>query len=168
MSLLDRLKDGVTNQATMLSVADTSNRGINGASLVGFGVDKAERYVAAGAFGYVKGKYREKSLIGGKVPVDLLAGGVLTLLAAGLNITSDGRSVLAKHAERVGDAGVMSFFNSLGASWGAHSAGYQVAVLPKTAALPAGSSPMVLGNLPEAQGGAFLTAEEIAKFSAPK
>lgn len=168
MSFLDKLKDGVTNKTTVVSVSDTSNHGFHGASLVGFLGDRVERAAFAGGFGFIKGRFREKSLIGGKVPVDILAGGLLTLVAAGLNIASDGRSVLAKHAERVGDAGVMSFFNSLGASWGASSANYQVAVLPKTAQLPAGSAPMVLGALPQATGGAYLTAEEIAKYSAAK
>lgn len=180
MSALDRLKDGLTNKAVVVSVPDSSNSGTgpHGAGILSFGIDKAERILAAGGFGFIKGRFRDKSLIfstlgkngqyEGGVPVDILAGTVLTLVAAGLNLATDGKSALAKHAERIGDAGVMSFFNSLGASWGAKSANYQVAVLPATMKLPPGAAPMVLGALPQAAGGAYLTAEEIAKYSASK
>lgn len=168
MSALDRIKDSLTNKTVMASVPDTMDRSVHGASLVGFGVDKLERSVAAGGFGFIKGYFRERSLVGGVLPADVLAGGLLTLLAAGLNVASEGKSVLAKHAERIGDAGLMSFFNSLGASWGAKAANYQVAVVPATAKLPPGSAPMVLGALPMAAGGTYLTAEELAKYSVAK
>ena len=167
MSALDRMKDVLTNKAIVASIPDTMDHGAHGPTIAGFAVDKGERILAASGFGFVKGYFREKSLVGGVLPVDVLAGTVLTLLSAGLNAASDGKSVLAKHAERIGDAGLMSFFNSLGASWGAQAAHYQVAVLPSTTKLPPGASAMVLGALPQAAGGTYLTAEEIARYSAP-
>ena len=51
----------------------------HGGGLTGFAVDKGERYIAAAGFGFIKGYYREKSLIGGKVPVDVVVGGAATL-----------------------------------------------------------------------------------------
>lgn len=167
MSALDRLKDAATNRAVVASIPDPMDGGFHGARLVGFLTDKLERAVYAGAFGVAKGFLREKSLVGG-VPLDILAGTAMTLAAAGLNLATEGKSAIAKHAERIGDAGVMSFCNSLGASYGAQWANYQVAVVPSAAKLPPGSAPMVLGALPQAAGGAYLTAEELAKYSVPK
>lgn len=168
MSFLDTMKGAVTNKVVLSSVPDTSSHGLHGPTLAGFGVDKLERAAAAGGFGFIKGYFREKSLIGGVVPVDIAVGGFLTLLAAGLNAATEGKSNIAKHAERIGDAGVMSFCNSLGASWGAQAADYQVAVVPSKMKLTNGMAPMVLGALPQAADGAYLTAEEIARYSVAK
>lgn len=168
MSALDRLKNGLTNQAIVASVPDTMDHGLHGPTLAGFVVDKAERAAFAGGFGFIKGYFREKSVLGGMVPTDIAVGAAMTILGAGLNLATEGKSKLAVHCERLGDAGVMSFFNSLGASLGAQAADYQVAVVPSKAKLPPGSAPMVLGALPAAAGGAYLTAEELVKYSVAK
>lgn len=168
MSALDRLKDGLINKGVVASIPDSSNHGVHGSSIVGFSLDKIERAAYATGFGFIKGRFREKSLIADTIPTDIAVGGLMTVLSGILNAVTEGKSNLAKHTERLGDAGVMSFFNSLGASWGAQSADYQVAVVPKTAKLPPGSAPMVLGALSQAADGAYLTAEEIAKYSVAK
>lgn len=168
MSALDRFKDGLTNKLPLLPTLSDSDHGIHGPTLAGFLGDKVERAAFAGGFGFVKGYFRDKSVLGGLVPTDIAVGGAMTILGAVLNLMTDGKSKAALHCERLGDAGVMSFFNSLGASWGAQAADYQVAVVPSKAKLPPGSAPMVLGALPAAAGGAYLTAEELAKYSVAK
>jgi hypothetical protein len=135
----------------------------------GYAVDKAERYAAAAGFGFVKGYYRERAAVRG-VPADLLAGAGLIGAAMVLEVFSKGRSALAPHLNAVGDAGMMSYLGSMGAAMGAKKSGRQVYVLnagaAKPAALPAGLT--AVGALPQAVGGAFLSADQIARFSAAR
>lgn len=142
----------------------TADRGF-----MGFVVDKGERYGAAFAFGAAKGYYGERFLLKGH-GLDMWLGAGLTLAAAGLSAFTNGRSGLAEHLERVGDAGMMSALGSLGASWGMNRSGRTVAVLtpgkngkglPGKAAV-AGD---VLGAIPPAVAGAMLTADDIARFA---
>jgi hypothetical protein len=126
----------------------------------------AEKYAAAYGFGFVKGYYRERAAFRG-VPADLLAGIAGVAGAAVLEVMSGGRSAIAPHLSAIGDAGVMSYLGSMGASMGAKRSGRQVYVLnagaARPAALPAGMS--AIGELPQAVGGAYLSADDIARFS---
>lgn len=129
-------------------------------------VDKGERYAGAAAFGFVKNYYREKAMVKG-IPADLLAGGLLTLGAVAMEMFSHGRSKAACHLNAIGDAGVMSFFNSMGAAYGTKMSGRKVYVLAPGAAAPAALPPgmTAVGAIPQAVGGAYLTAEEIARHA---
>ncbi len=137
--------------------------------LKGYAIDKAERYAAAAGFGFVKGYYREQAAIKG-VPADLLAGIGLTAGAALLEVFGKGHSKLAPHLNAVGDAGMMSYIGSMSAAFGAKKSGRQVYVLNAGAAKPAALPPglTAVGALPQAVGGAYLSADEIARFSASR
>lgn len=135
-----------------------------GSAVKGFLVDKGERYAASYAFGWIKGHYRERAMFRGQ-PADLLAGGGALAVSVLLNVASGGRSGMADHLERIGDAGIQSYLNSLGASKGAQMAGRQVMVLPagKTA------KQSVVGALPSVTGNAaYLSPEEVENFSAAR
>jgi hypothetical protein len=161
MSLLARVQYGPLLPARV-------GGGMDGNRLKGFAVDKVERYAGAYAFGMAKGYYRDKAFVMGQ-PIDLVAGAALTVASALFNAYSGGRSQLSPHMERLGDAGLMSYFNSLGAGHGTAKSGRMVAVLPagssgsRIAGLSPGAS--ILGTIPQASGGDYLTAEEIAAFS---
>src|SRR5579871_259834 len=133
--------------------------------LSGYLIGKGEKYAGAALFGYLKGYYREKTLVNG-VPVDLLAGVALTAGSVLSQAMSGGRSKYACHMDSLGDAGLMSYFNSLGAVYGTKKSGRQVVVGPSTAKAPPGFNPTtVMGSLPQAVGGAFLTPDEVAAYS---
>jgi len=134
--------------------------------VVGYAVDKVERYGASYGFGFIKGYYREKAAFRG-VPFELLAGGLAVAGAAILEATSTGRSSLAPHLNAIGDAGLQSYLNSLGASLGAKKSGRKVYVLDAGAKAPGAFPGMreVVGAIPEAVGGAYLSPDQIARFS---
>lgn len=125
-----------------------------------------EKYGAAYAFGFVKGYYRERASYRG-VPADLIAGLVGVGGSALLQAWSGGRSGLAPHLKAVGDAGIMSYLGSMGASLGAKQSGRQVYVLnagaPRPANLPAGVT--AVGHLPQAVSGQFLSQDEMRKYA---
>ena len=160
MSFLAKVKAAPKNM-----ISDRAGYGPDGHGILGFAVDKGERYAGALAFGAMKGYYRERAVWQG-YGADLWIGGALTLGAAVLQILSGGQSRIAPHAERVGDAGVMSFLNSWGAGWGTKKAGRVVAVSDAGKSLP-GSSP-ILGWIPPAKDGDYLSADEIQRNSAPR
>ncbi len=141
--------------------------GINGRGALGFVVDKGERYAAAFGYGYMKGKLHEKFMWKG-MGLDLVTGVALVASSVVANVASGGRSHLAAHLERVGDAGVSSYLNSIGASMGAQSAGRSVMVLDsgKTPGKTAIKGHSIVGEIPPAMGGAYLTADELNHFSA--
>jgi hypothetical protein len=155
--------------ANFMSKMQSIPNALDRKGLGGYAVDKAERYAAAAGFGFIKGYYREQAAIKG-VPADLLAGILLTGGAAALEMFGKGRSGLAPHLNAVGDAGLMSYLGSMGAAMGAKKSGRQVYVLnagaAKPAALPAGMT--AVGHLPQAVSGAYLSADEIARFSASR
>jgi hypothetical protein len=159
----------LTNFGSAMSVRQGSSLH-SGRSLAALAVDKGEKYAAAAAFGFLKGYYREKAMFLGQ-PVDLLAGLGLTVAGAVVNMYSEGRSNIAPHLERIGDAGMMSYFNSMGAAYGNKAAGRVVSVSPAGAMLPRGATPVlgelpsVIGEIPPAVAGAYLTADEIARFA---
>lgn len=141
------------------------------AGLGHFVVGRVERYAGAGLFGALKGYYREKTLIGGKIPLDALAGGLATALSAGLMIMAGSkgrRSQLAPHMLALGDAGLMSWINSKATAWGTKQSGRQVYVLDAGAKppgnLPAGMTQVA--GLPPMVGGAYLSADEIQHYTA--
>ena len=166
-SFLTRAKYATNNMTPV-----RTGYGIDGHGPLGFVVDKGERYGAAFGFGALKGYYREKFVKRG-VGLDLWIGGALTLLSAALSMLSGGRSSIAPHIERIGDAGVSSYLNSMGAAWGTRKSGREVYVLsagsPRPAQLPAGMSKSVIGEIPPIpSGAAYLTPDEIAFFSGPR
>ncbi len=184
MSALETIADATyKNRTTLLPVPDSSASGMitkytDGTTPAGFVVDKIERWGGTFGFGMVKGYYGKRALINGMIPIDLAVGGVLSALSLGIMIKSGGspsgmsRSV-ALHASRIGDAGMQSFLDSMGARFGASLAKKQLGRGP-AGALPGGweeavaGEPQVVGALPEATGGAYLTPEEIARFSDAK
>lgn len=166
MNFLDRVKQAPSNMLPM-----RIGYGVDGHGVMGFAVDKGERYAAAWAFGAAKGYWREKAVWKG-AGMDLWLGGALTLVSAGLQVFSYGRSRVAPHLERLGDAGIMSYLNSVGAAWGNKKAGRIVQVIEGGRTLP--SLPVhsgvigeqdAIGAIPPAMGGSYLTAEEIAAYS---
>ena len=163
MSFYAKMKRGSGAMlATRSGVPGVANNGV-----AGFLVDKGERYAGASLFGFLKGYYRDKAMVRG-IPVDVLAGGALTVVGAILSGLSGGTSQLAPHLNRFGDAGVMSYLNSRLAGYGMKKAGRSVYVLDGTApgALPAGMKKVdMLGAIPAAMGGAYLSADEIAKYA---
>jgi len=137
-------------------------------------VDKGERYAAAFAFGAAKGYYGDRWSWKGQ-SLDVVIGGGALLLSAAANAFGKGQR-LAPHLERIGDAGIMSALTSIGAKWGLEKAGALVhldhpnsrASLPgksAQASLPGKPVPVV-GHIPAAMGGNFLTADQIAKYAA--
>lgn len=138
-----------------------------------FLVGRGERYAGAALFGALKGYYREKTLIGGKVPLDALAGVGLTLLSAGLTIAAGSRghrSGLASHTLALGDAGVMSWLNSKATAWGTKKSGRQVYVLDAGAKPPGALPPGMtqVAGLPPMVGGAYLSADEIQHYTSSR
>lgn len=123
----------------------------------GFLTDKGERAALAFAFGAAKGYYYKKFMVKG-VPADMLIGGAAWLVSAYLDAGSNGNSKMAEHLERIGDAGVSSYLNSMGASWGAKKAGRVPPIL--------GGRSTVLGYISPAVAGAYLSPDEIANFAA--
>lgn len=125
-------------------------------------VDKGERYGAAFAFGYAKGYYGDAFVWKGH-GIDMWAG-VGSIVAAGV-LHSLGKSRLASHLERVGDAGVMSALGSLGAAMGLKKAGRSVAVLSAGKNRTNLRGVDILGEIPAAQSGSYLSADDIARFA---
>lgn len=128
-------------------------------------VDKGERYGASFAFGAIKGYYRERAMVHG-VPVDALAGAGGLVLSAVLQAMSNGNSKLAKHVERVADAGMQSYINSVATSWGTQKAGRSVMVLPGG---HAGATKVkgltALGLVPPQVSGAWLDANDMINYA---
>lgn len=126
----------------------------------GFAIDKGERYAAAFLYGAAKTYYGPAFNWRG-YGLDLWTGAALTLGSAFLH-TSSSPSLrrLASHAERVGDAGMMVAFASLGADFGMKKSGRSVAVLPAR-----GIKGDVVGDLPAAKAGPYLSHEDLMNFA---
>ena len=141
--------------------------GTAGRNLMGVAVDKGERYGAAMAYGYAKGYYHDRFLWRGH-GLDLWSGIGFTAGSVLLNVFSGGRSRLADHLERVGDAGIMSALGSIGTTLGARKAGRVVQVLSpgKNAGmgLP-GAKKSILGHIAPAMGGSYLSPDDIARYA---
>lgn len=174
MSFMSKVKAGGRELARGNNLtAHQPAGGLHGRGFTGFVVDKGERAAASLLFGYGKGYYREKFVYKG-FGYDLWAGAAATVLGAIFSAASNGNSVAALHLERVGDAGVGSYLNSIGAAMGAKKAGRVVQVLSGGKALPGlGARTGVLGNdvvgmIPAAMGGTYLSADEIAKYASKR
>lgn len=129
----------------------------------GFGVlpkvvESVEYGAASYGFGYLQSRYRS-SVMG--VPVELLAG------VAGKALVLVGGEMMGllpavmPHVDVVANAGIGAYFHTLGVGHGAKAA----------AALPAGKAPTkalgttVLGAIPKAPHGDFLSASELAEMA---
>lgn len=154
MAILGTLTSGA--KSNLPHIADRSGL------VKGYLVDKVERYGASVAYGFVQNYYREKAMVKG-VPLDILVGGGLTLLGAGLEIFSRGRSALAPHLNAIGDAGVQAYFLKLGAVWGTKASGRKAYILEKGATAPALPGLTQVGLEP-AVGGAVLDEASIARY----
>ncbi len=140
------------------------SHGVNGYGLKGFVVDKGERYGAAAGFGYLKGRFGEKFMFRGQ-GYDLWLGGILGIAAVGLNAWTGGHSSIAPHLERVGDAGMSSWFNSYFTAMGMRHGGTSVAVLSEGKGKKRWLSGYAIWALPPAGVGAYLTPQEMANWS---
>lgn len=165
MSFLARVKylPGQVMRGPLLP-SPMGRAGMDGNGVFGFAVDKGERIGAAFLYGAAKGYYRD-SFVWKGYGLDLWTGAAATLASAFLTAYTGGRSRLAPHLNRIGDAGVMSYFNSMGAAWGGKKAGRQVVV--SQAALP-GQTPVLGVIQPGVDGAAFLSPEEFAQYSNPR
>ena len=123
--------------------------------LKGFLTDKGERYAAAYGFGFAKTYFGDRFLIAGH-GADLWLGALATLLS------TFAPAKYAPHLERVGDAGMMSALNSLGAAMGVEKSGKQVVVKQGKKTVTAGDA---IGMIPPAMGGTELTADAIQRFA---
>lgn len=131
--------------------------------------DKGERYGAAWFYGWLKGYY-QKDFVWRDQGYDLWSGFAFLAIGTALNIGMNGNSDLAKHLERFGDAGIASWLNTVGTGKGAQKAaehGKSALPLPK-----AGQTKLkgyqVIGHIPPAMGGAYLSADEIQNWSAKR
>lgn len=146
--------------ARMKNVYKNPPHGTAPRSFKGFLVDKGERLGGSFALGYAKGKLGEKFIWRGH-GYDLW-GGLGAYLAAAL---VGGRA--ASHLERFGDVGVQGALMSLGASYGAQSAGRLVQVVsPGKNVRAMGPKTTALGYIAPAMGGAALDADAIANYAA--
>ena len=129
-------------------------------------VEAAEYVGASYGFGYLQNRYREKASLMG-VPADLLAG--VGLKAAALAADVMGKSGgVACLASTVGNAGLGAYFHTLGAGHGAQASGVKRLLISDKdvakarAALP---NATILGEIPKAPHGDFLSAAELAEMA---
>jgi hypothetical protein len=133
----------------------------------GFLVDKSERAAAAFAFGAAKGYYGERFLWKGHGADAWIGGFGLLAIGAARVFAGPRTGRLLPHVERVVDAAYMSALGSIGASWGMDQAGRSVHVsTPGKNALSPKST--VLGHIPQAMGGAYLSPDEIQRFASKR
>lgn len=128
-------------------------------------VSAIEYGAASYGFGYLMSRYRERASVYG-VQADLLAG----VLLKGVSLFG-GRYVrggVGTLVDNVSNAGIGAFFHTLGAGHGGEHAGVTRLVLDKKdvprakAALP---NATVLGDIPRAPHGDFLSASELAALA---
>lgn len=134
-----------------------------GSGIKPFLFDKGERAVMAAALGAAKGFYYDRAVFYG-IGVEAYVGVLGYLGAAMLG------GKFGPHLERAGDVGMTAYMYSVGASWGADKANRSVAHAAP-AKLPAGKKPgqaQVVGVIPPASAGPFLTAEEMANNTSPR
>lgn len=142
----------------------------------GFGnflLDKGTRYTGAAFFGFSKGYWREKTLLWGKIPLDVFVGGISTALGAVLDIHAGSqgqRSRFAPTLHALGDTGITSWISSHATAYGAKKSGRQVLVLKAgekaPTQIPAGFE--AVGEMPTALDGAYLTDAELANYKRPR
>lgn len=130
-------------------------------------VQTGEYVGASYLFGYVQNKYRDKAQVWG-IPADLASGVVLKAVSLGCDIAGVATG-LSSHVGTVGNAGLGAYFHTLGAGHGAHSAGVYRLLLTseadKAKALQAFPKATILGDLPKATRGDFLSAAQLAEMA---
>jgi hypothetical protein len=146
-------------------------------------VEAAAPAAMIGGFGYVMNRYRDKSSmhvpVVGNVPVDLGAGvlglamttfGLTSLLGrvTGIGFIKRHASTIDKLAGAVATAGLGSYAHTYGAGLGGkHSGVTRVAVDKKDVARIKAAVPnaTVLGEIPAAPHGDFLSSEDLRKLA---
>lgn len=134
-----------------------------------FGTEAIDLGVGAAAsfgFGYLTGKYRDKTLIAGRVPLDLGVGvglSALSIVAEAMGFL-DGFAGLAKD---VGRAGVSAWAHTHGVGAGTVARGEARAFVPQkdVAKLRAAVPNAVVGGIDPAPHGAFLSPDRLDQLS---
>lgn len=145
------------------SVPQHLPHGTAGRGLAGFAIDKGERYGAMALYGFAKGYYGPKFVVGGH-GLDLWTGLGLQAVSVVAKIATSGRSKAAAHLERVADAGIMSWIDTWAVKWGQDKAGrITVPVAQGRHGLPGQQS--VVGMISPHAAGPFLSADDIARFA---
>jgi hypothetical protein len=134
---------------------------------LGSSVVEAVEYGAVSyGLGYVQSRYREKASLFG-LPVDLLTGVAAKAASIAGHVWGVGRA-LAPYTNVVGNAGIAAFCHTLGTGHGGDKAGITRLLINKSdvakakAALPGAT---ILGEIPRAPHGAFLSSAELAELA---
>lgn len=127
-------------------------------------LDLAVYGVASYGLGYLTGKYREKSLLfGGRVPLDFAAGLAFTALGGYMGWSGHGEAFAGLVGD-VGKAGIGAWAHTHGVGDGTKASGVKRLLVQEKdlakarAALP---DAVVLGGIPPAKHGAFLSPERL-------
>lgn len=132
--------------------------------------EAAEYFGASYAFGYVQNKYREKASVAG-IPADLVVGGLSKAVAIGMDLWGSTKMAtgMAPFANVIGNAGIAAFGHTLGAGAGAKASGVRRLLISESdvakakAALP---NATILGEIPKAPHGDFLSSRDLASMAA--
>lgn len=129
-------------------------------------LDFAEISGSSFAFGYLMQRYRDKATLHG-IPYDLLVGGVMTAGAVVGEILGVAPAI-TPIAKNIGHAGLASYCHTQGSALGAKSAGVK-RVLAKDSDIEKikkiAPSTIVLGAIPKAAHGDFLSSAELANLA---
>lgn len=153
MSFLARFKHPVSSLKSIPHHLPTGLE--HGHGFKPFLYDKVERTAMGAALGAVKGYYYDRAVFKGI--------GIEAWIAA-LGYLGSAFLGGSDHLERAGDTGLTAYAYSIGASWGADRANRGIS---STRSLPGGKK-QVVGTIPPRASGAFLTADEMAHYSAPR
>lgn len=127
-------------------------------------VEGAEYAAAMGAFGYVQQRYRA-GVMG--APADLVAGALAKVAAIGLDYYGKGRK-FHPYLDLVGNAGLGSYFHTVGAAMGAQNSGMK-RIMVKDSDLgkvkKAVPDATILGAIPKATKVNFMSAAELAALA---
>lgn len=150
--------------------ANSLKRGSAAHEVVGEVIDLGVGAGASFGFGYLTGKYRDKTLIAGRVPLDLGVGLALSLGSVALDLTGtlSGFSGLVKD---VGRAGVGAWAHTHGVGAGTAASGIKRALVEDKdlaklrAAVP---NAVILGATGAAPHGAFLSSARLNELAKSK
>jgi hypothetical protein len=138
----------------------------DGKSTINKLAEAAEYSLASYGYGWTQNRYRERASLGG-IPADLLTGGVMKAASIAMDLWHKGKGV-SPYANLLGNAGLGAFFHTLGAGHGAQSSGVTRLLIKDSdvakakAALPGAT---ILGEIPKAPHGDFLSASDLAAMS---
>jgi hypothetical protein len=161
MSFLSKLKKGAVG-----SVSHALPRQPGG-GVVSLVVDKGERMALSAGVGALAGYYGNRFQYRG-VSGALLLGAGAAVLGAVTNAMASGNSIVALHLNRLGDAGLMAHAHGWGVAWGAQKSGRGVAQIQPKQAQKAVAGGDILGMIPQAMGGTYLSADEVNRYAAAK